>query len=247
MKKTKKLQTAYTYAIAILAIISVVIAIADMSTHIPYWVSIIDDVIYLIFFFDYFGRFLFSKRKIEFIKSNILDLIAIIPFNSLLRGLRIVKIAKLSKLARLSKFSKMSRLITLLARSSRAFGRTRNFFDTNGFKYVCSIAIFSILIASVAISYVEKMDFLDALWWSFVTTTTVGYGDISPATNVGRIIAAALMIVGIGLIGSLTSTITTFFMNKGKKTVDNSKVDMCMVLFNELNQEEKEIFLNQIK
>ena len=91
------------------------------------------------------------------------------------------------------------------------------------------------------------MDFFDAIWWSFVTTTTVGYGDISPSTNIGRLIAAILMIIGIGLIGSLTSTITTYFINAGKKTVDDTKIDMCMVLFNELNEEEKEIFKNQIK
>ena len=247
MKKTKKLQTVYTYAIAVLAVVSVIIAIADMSTHIPYWLSLTDEVIYLVFVVDYITRFFLSKKKIEFIKSNMLDLIAIIPFNSLLRGLRIVKIARISKIARLSKLSKASRLITMIARSSRAFGRTRSFFNTNGFKYVCSVAIFSILVASIAISYIEKMDFFDAIWWSFVTTTTVGYGDISPSTNLGRLIAAILMIIGIGLIGSLTSTITTYFINAGKKTVDDTKIDMCMVLFNELNEEEKEIFKNQLK
>lgn len=51
----------------------------------------------------------------------------------------------------------------------------------------------------------------DALWWSIVTCTTVGYGDISPSTLPGRIIAVFLMIVGIGLISMLTGTITTYF------------------------------------
>jgi len=44
------------------------------------------------------------------------------------------------------------------------------------------------------------MSFSDALWWSFVTTTTVGYGDLSPVSGTGRFIASLLMIVGIGLI-----------------------------------------------
>jgi len=47
---------------------------------------------------------------------------------------------------------------------------------------------------------------------SIVTATTVGYGDVSPVTHEGRLIAVALMIVGIGFIGLLTATITSFFM-----------------------------------
>ena len=64
MKKTKKLQTVYTYAIAVLAVVSVIIAIADMSTHIPYWLSLTDEVIYLVFVVDYITRFFLSKKKI---------------------------------------------------------------------------------------------------------------------------------------------------------------------------------------
>ena len=59
-------------------------------------------------------------------------------------------------------------------------------------------------IGGVTIHYAEGMSFSDGLWWSFVTATTVGYGDISPSTIPGRIIATVLMLVGIGLIGSLT-------------------------------------------
>ena len=52
----------------------------------------------------------------------------------------------------------------------------------------------------------------DALWWAVVTTTTVGYGDVSPVTSEGRLIAVGLMIVGIGFIGVFTATITSFFL-----------------------------------
>ena len=51
-----------------------------------------------------------------------------------------------------------------------------------------------------------------------MTATTVGYGDISPVTPAGRVIAAILMIVGIGLIGSLTSTITALFYQRHEST-----------------------------
>jgi len=54
----------------------------------------------------------------------------------------------------------------------------------------------------------------DAFWWAIVTTTTVGYGDVSPVTSEGRLIAVALMLVGIGFIGVFTATITSFFFDQ---------------------------------
>jgi voltage-gated potassium channel len=59
--------------------------------------------------------------------------------------------------------------------------------------------------------------FADALWWSLVTTTTVGYGDISPETTGGRILAGILMIVGIGFLGMVTGSIATYFVDRLSK------------------------------
>ncbi len=52
-------------------------------------------------------------------------------------------------------------------------------------------------------------NFGDALWWAMVTVTTVGYGDIAPVTAAGRVIAAALMVVGIALFGIVTANIAS--------------------------------------
>jgi voltage-gated potassium channel len=52
----------------------------------------------------------------------------------------------------------------------------------------------------------------DALWWAVVTVTTVGYGDRFPVTEGGRAVAVVLMFVGIGLIGTLTATVASFFV-----------------------------------
>ena len=81
-----------------------------------------------------------------------------------------------------------------------------------------------ILIGSSAITLFEdKLAFSDALWWSVVTMTTVGYGDISPVTTGGRIVGMGVMILGIGLLGLLTAIIASMFVenkimeNKGMK------------------------------
>jgi voltage-gated potassium channel len=63
----------------------------------------------------------------------------------------------------------------------------------------------------------------DALWWAIVTVTTVGYGDRYPVTEGGRIVAAVLMLVGIGLIGVLTATVASVFI---KEHTDANKEEL---------------------
>jgi voltage-gated potassium channel Kch len=57
---------------------------------------------------------------------------------------------------------------------------------------------------------------LDAVWWGLTTMTTVGYGDVFPMTPEGRIAAAVLMILGIGLYSLITATVTSFLLSDDK-------------------------------
>ncbi len=203
----------YEVCISVLALIAVFFAILDISKGLNNWQTIVDTIILIIFVFDYFIRLILSKEKKKFIKENILDLIAIIPFNS---AFRIFRVAKLTKIARLSKIFKFTKLFKVFVYLLRLLKKARKFFNTNGFKYMVFVTIFFIFMGGLLIHYAEGMSFQDGLWWAFVTATTVGYGDISPDTVMGRGIATILMIVGIGLIGSLTSTITSYFFNNEK-------------------------------
>ncbi len=53
---------------------------------------------------------------------------------------------------------------------------------------------------------------LDALWWGLTTMTTVGYGDIALVTGEGRLSAAVLLILGIGLYSAITARMTSFLV-----------------------------------
>jgi len=91
--------------------------------------------------------------------------------------------------------------------------------QTNGLGAVLAFSAGLIGLGGLAIWAVEPDmgSFGDGLWWSVVTTTTVGYGDISPATGLGRLVAAVLMIVGIGTIGMITGSIATFFIGEHRQ------------------------------
>ncbi|MDS1272164.1 ion channel [Lipingzhangella sp. LS1_29] len=63
-------------------------------------------------------------------------------------------------------------------------------------------------------------NFGDALWWSLVTVTTVGYGDVVPATGIGRMVAGGLMLVGISLLGVVTATVASWFLGQTQSALD---------------------------
>lgn len=87
--------------------------------------------------------------------------------------------------------------------------------------YSVAVTGLLILVGSLAMLDAERHEpgavitsFSDALWWSTATVTTVGYGDLSPVTGTGRLIAVGLMIAGIGLLGVITATLASWLVQK---------------------------------
>jgi voltage-gated potassium channel len=79
---------------------------------------------------------------------------------------------------------------------------------------------------TLGLAYFESTPLTNALWWTIVTITTVGYGDITPVTTGGRLVGAVTMLAGIGLLGILTATIASLMVSmklegiRGMRTVD---------------------------
>ncbi len=96
-----------------------------------------------------------------------------------------------------------------------------------------------IIISALVISYVEKMNYSDSLWWAFVTATTVGYGDISPKTHIGRFVAIFLMLIGIGTFGMITGTIATYFLNKQNDIAPTDDLDKYILNSENFSDSEK--------
>lgn len=213
MDKYKKIY--YEIFIAILALLAAAIVIAqstlDISMNVNNKLNTVDNIIWIVFVLDYAIRLIISKRKIEFIKNNKIDLISILPFNVMLKSIRILNIFKVVKIGKLTRLLKFTTFIYKFKERVVKFARLNNF------TYISILTLVTVLIGSGAISIIEKKSFIDSLWFSIVTATSVGYGEITPETYSGRIIACMLMLVGIGFVGVLTGTIAVHFIEKNKK------------------------------
>lgn len=240
MKRINRLLV-YEIVFTILAVLAVSIAIADLRGAIsidnnPTW-HLIDVTILIIFAIDYFVRLFIAKDKKIFIRGNIPDLIAIIPFNAVFKVFRVAKLFRVAKVARVSKLTKLGRFIAVLSRLGK---RINEFLRTNGLIYVMYFSVLVILVSAVTISYSDGLDFEDSLWWAFVTATTVGYGDFYPTSIFGRLVAAILMLIGIGTIGMITGTIATYFISKKEPHKEGSDLEIAISNCKDLTDTEKE-------
>jgi voltage-gated potassium channel len=166
----------------------------------------IDNTICIFFFLEFSIRFYNANDKIKFMRWGWIDLISSIPAISYLRAGRILRLIRLLRLI-------------------RAFRSTRDFIHhifrnkaQGALTSVSIIAILLVIFSAIAILQVEKdpnsniKTAEDAIWWAYVTITTVGYGDKYPVTTEGRIIAAILMTAGVGLFGTFTAFIASKFV-----------------------------------
>ena len=162
------------------------------------------NVIWIVFIVDYVVSISLAHDRKTWFKNNLLLLISImLPIFRPLRLLRLV--AVLNVLNRTSGMAVRGR-ITL---------------------YVCSSVILLIYVGSLAELDVERNApgttityFGKAIWWAFVTTTTVGYGDMSPVTWQGKCIAVGLMIAGIALISVITATLASWIVDRVSDEAD---------------------------
>lgn len=208
----------YYLSVLVLSLISILLALLDISNVInlniaPF--SYADRSILVFFWIDYIVRLFKSENKKSFLKDNIFDLLAIIPFDTIFYFFRAFRVLRVIKLLR---------LIRIVGFTGKIQKSVKRFFKTNGFMYLVIVTVILVLLGAEIYSVAENINYFDSIWWAIATTTTVGYGDISPHTEVGRFVAVILMLLGIGLIGSVTSTVTAFFVEE-KNDSQNDKLE----------------------
>lgn len=170
------------------------------------WIAAIDLVLVLIFAGDLLVGLRRARDRWQFLRNRWYELPGLVPlYLEAVAFLRIAQVLRLTRLLRL--------LRTLSAlRRTRALKILDRLVNRHKVLHTALVASVVVVALATAVWLLERdtnpnlSNFGDALWWAIVTTTTVGYGDITPQTGLARLVATGLMLMGIGLIAVLASS-----------------------------------------
>lgn len=216
-----------------LALVSVWLAVQpDTEFH-----HIASLCIWGVFAVEYVVRLATAPHKPEFVRGNLLDLIAVMPWDFL-------RVARLFRLVRVLRFLRGIQVLWRIGRHVTGILRT------NGLAYALIATATLVVAAGFVIQQIEPgiTTPADGIWWSLVTATTVGYGDIAPKTQEGRFIAAVLMLIGIGAIGMITGSIATYFLGtQGARDPHVRHIQRQLDQWHELTIEERKTLVRLVQ
>lgn len=227
----------FDIVLLVLIITSVLVVMLESVSHIHQdyakELDIIEWIITILFTFEYIARLTVIKKPSEYIFSfyGIVDFFSTIPkYLSLffvgshaliaLRALRLLRVFRILKLAR---FIGEGNLMLKALKASRAK------------ILVFLLTVFMLCVILGTIMYMIEGDANSgftsiprSVYWSIVTLTTVGYGDIAPATSLGQFVAAIIMILGYAIIAVPTGIVTSeMAKNKGRINLNTQHCSNC--------------------
>ena len=169
----------------------------DEGTGVWVWVIAVLGGVFLL---EFFARFLDAPSRRAYIRHHWLDLVSAIPLIGGLRSLRVLRLLRLGAVLR---------VLVATEEVAATRGGTRQ-----SLWYLGPSLIVLWLGAASACWVIEHgvnpqiQTFGDALYWAFITATTIGYGNVAPVTPAGHILAGVIIFVGIGLVGVMSAQLT---------------------------------------
>ena len=196
----------FLVVLAALTTIPIVI-LQEKGAHHPA-VTAIDWLIWATFFGEFLFGLITARKRLSYTHRQWLSVaVVVLSFPLLPDLLSFVRVARVTRVLR---------LVRMLVVTGRGWHAMQSSLAGQSLMYVSALtALFTVSAAAlmtVIEGKTEHWGFADSLWWAIVTVTTVGYGDIAPASPMGRLLAVALMLCGLGLLSTLAAAISTYFV-----------------------------------
>lgn len=199
----------FVLGVALLSITNLFLAILVPNPDTAQVIAIVDSLLFVVFLIDFLRRLVVARDNRAYLIRGYgwLDLLSIIP------------------LLRITRLLRMARLIRILRRMGGLRMAMRTFFRnkaTGGLYIVVIMALLVLEFGSLLVLWAERgaeganiVTADDAVWYSLVTMSTVGYGDRYPVTDLGRLFGALTIVVGVGVFGTLTGFLANTFLSPG--------------------------------
>jgi Ion transport protein len=205
----------FVLALSVLSLLNILLVLLLQDEDMRRVVLIVDGSLCLVFLGDFLHRLQSAESRSRYMtrEGGWLDLIGSLPFP----GFRLARILRVVRSIRQIREHGGRRLW-------RDFIRER----AQGALYVVLLLVVLVLeFASIGVLRAENgavdaniRTASDALWWGYVTITTVGYGDRYPVTNEGRMVGVVLLTIGVGLFGTFTAFIANLFLGPREQTAE---------------------------
>jgi voltage-gated potassium channel len=216
----------------VLIVISIAAVMLESMVGIKYRygkeLEIIEWIITIFFTLEYIGRIIAVKRPLKYIFSTygLIDLLATLPayidllFPGLhfLLSIRAIRLLRIFRILKLAHFVGASNQLVIALKNSRL---------------KIAVFLFNVIIACIILGTIMYMiegpengfsSIPMGIYWTIVTLTTVGFGDITPQTPFGQFVSIIIMILGYGIIVVPTGLVTAEFMSRDKTVHDNTQV-----------------------
>jgi len=185
-------------AVAFLIAYAVPVLDPDLDPDLRASLNVLSWAVWAAFAIDFAIRLWLAEHRWHYAKRHWYDVaLVVLPFLRPLRLLRLLALARI--LNRSAAGSLVGRVST----------------------YVIGVAIIAVGLGALAVLDAEQdakganiTNYGDALWWASTTVTTVGYGDHFPVTTEGRLVALALMVVGIAMVGAVTASVSAWMVGQ---------------------------------
>ncbi len=229
------MKSAHNLVISAISLISIMLVsvsfVLDEGTEMFTLIRYIDNMLCIVFLCDFLYNVAHEDDKVGYIFGiGILDLVSCVP---VLEQFRYARIIRIFRFFRIVKCIALARSIIVERKGM-------------GPSVIMLVSISTLIASAIGILHFEKdlgniKTASDALWWAFVSVTTVGYGDFFPKTNEGRIVSVLLITVGI----MMYSLLTAHFVNTFKAKTDKGRSKRLKLNIEELMLLEK-VTLNEL-
>jgi voltage-gated potassium channel len=150
------------------------------------------------------GYWIASRMRFILSPWGLIDFVALLPLFPFLRSLRILRLLRLARSVQFFRYANPVRTLTA------AFRDNSLLFTVSTLFVVVSVGLSAVMLFLAEYRVNDNIETLgDTLWWAIVTITTVGFGDITPVTTGGRVIASALMFSGMFIIAMFAGVISS--------------------------------------
>ena len=188
---------------ALLVIPTIVVEQSEVAAPWSTIAAALNWVIWLAFLAEAVTMLMVVPSRSTWLRKHPVEVVIVVltpPFlPALLQGLRVARLLRLARVLRVARVATSSKRL----------------FTLDGLRWAGLVGLLVVLGGGAAFTAVENNQSLsawDGVWWAFTTATTVGYGDIYPKTDAGRVIAMLVMSTGIGLIALFTGAIAERFI-----------------------------------